>query len=195
MPQKSISKICSVRSCNAAHHAKGFCARHYASRRRVGDHGIPRSIPNTVALTEKIERCSEKVTESGCWIWMKGLTGGGYGRLHTKKGKMDAHRASYIAFHGSIPEGLYVLHTCDTPSCVNPNHLFTGSQHDNMVDAAYKLRLRHGSNSHMASLTEEQVLEIRARSKEPYFLLATEYQVTRQTINHIVLGRSWKHSI
>lgn len=81
-----------------------------------------------------------------CWLWQgacRGSFNGGYGVIGAGgKGArlVAAHRLSYELYRGAIPEGLYVLHTCDTPRCVNPAHLFTGTNSDNMKDAYRKGR-------------------------------------------------------
>jgi hypothetical protein len=83
---------------------------------------------------------------SGCWLWAHSLNFDGYGRIGVKRdGRaklIAAHRVSYEAFHGPIPDGLWVLHKCDTPTCVNPRHLFLGDVRDNMSDCSRKGRTR-----------------------------------------------------
>jgi hypothetical protein len=92
-------------------------------------------------LRQRIEKSSMPITESGCWIWMKALSGGnGYGITWDGQKVVRAHRASWLAFNGSIDDGLCVLHHCDTPSCVNPAHLFVGTQADNIRDCVRKGR-------------------------------------------------------
>lgn len=96
-----------------------------------------------------VERFLSKVDTSGdCWIW-QASTVRGYGQLSTQRGKAPAraHRLSYELFVGPIPEGLEVCHQCDTPSCVRPSHLFIGTHHDNMLDAASKKRIGTHPNS------------------------------------------------
>ena len=100
-----------------------------------------------LSVAERIERPSEKVTESGCWVWMascqRRLDGStGYPRIKLRgRGDVYAHRVSYEAFHGLIPDGLEVCHHCDVPLCVNPNHLFLGTHRENFQDASRKGRL------------------------------------------------------
>ncbi len=84
---------------------------------------------------ETLLKLKSKINENGCWIW-QGASTGGYGYVQNK----GVHRVSYETFIGEIPEGHLVCHHCDTPLCVNPNHLFTGTHQDNMDDMKKKKR-------------------------------------------------------
>lgn len=103
-----------------------------------------------------------------CWPWIGYIADHGYGRLPvfsgpgTKPKTEYAHRVSWQLANGPIPEALSVLHRCDNRKCVNPAHLFVGSQEDNMRDCFAKQRHPHGSKVSYAKLTESQVQEIRA---------------------------------
>jgi len=92
---------------------------------------------------------------SGCWLWTASTKGSGYGSFGICAGRVElAHRASWEIHRGQIPKGMHVLHRCDTPACVNPEHLFLGTAADNMADKAAKGRAR-----------TPRVLSTRARGK------------------------------
>lgn len=81
---------------------------------------------------------------NGCWPFKGSRDKDGYGRVHLpKRKKIPAHRVSWILFEGEIPEKMLVCHSCDNPSCVNPNHLFIGTHQDNMDDCVGKGRKRN----------------------------------------------------
>jgi hypothetical protein len=88
-----------------------------------------------------MERFWSKVDKTGdCWIWKASLTHSGYGQFYHQGGPVRAHRLSYEMEYGPIPNGMYVLHSCDTPACVNPKHLSVGTQKDNLEDMKSKGR-------------------------------------------------------
>lgn len=81
---------------------------------------------------------------SGCWIWTALKNAKGYGVVNYQYKTQLAHRLAWTLTHGPIPHGLYACHKCDTPACINPDHLFLGTQFDNMRDMAAKGRSRRG---------------------------------------------------
>jgi len=133
---------------------------------------------------------------TGCFLWT-GTTTGGYGRVRRGKRTHYAHRVAYELLVGPIPEGMCVLHRCDTPPCVNPAHLFLGTIADNNQDMVQKGRgiAKSGEQHCRARLTEDDVLAIRARAAagETQRPLAREYGVDQATISNIVTRKSWKH--
>jgi hypothetical protein len=133
-----------------------------------------------------------------CWTWNGGKDRAGYGVFTPVRGTghIAAHRYAYELEHGAIPEGAYICHTCDNPSCVNPSHLFAGTQADNARDAFEKGRTARGAKSGHARLTDAQVLEIRHRYERGGIsqqALADEYGVTQTNIGLIVRRKNWKH--
>jgi hypothetical protein len=91
-------------------------------------------------LKEKLLQSTVK-SKKGCWEWIGGSRGNGYGAIKHEGKVIDTHRVSYMVYKGKIPEGLLVCHTCDNTSCVNPNHLFLGTYSDNAQDCLRKGRM------------------------------------------------------
>ena len=90
-----------------------------------------------------LERYWNKVGKTeDCWLWTANKFKGGYGQYQFLGKPNGAHRISWIIHYGEIPKGMHVLHRCDNPPCVNPNHLFLGTHTDNMKDKAEKGRSR-----------------------------------------------------
>ncbi len=132
-----------------------------------------------------------------CWIWTGSLGGDNrnYGSFNVNGRTKRAHRVSYELYKEKIPKGLLVLHSCDNPSCVNPEHLFLGTQKDNMQDMSNKGRSLRGDKSIMSKLTNEQVLEIRSKyipKKYSTRTLAKEYGVSPYVIYCIVKNITYK---
>jgi HNH endonuclease len=135
--------------------------------------------------------------KNGCWIWRRDTnTREGHGRITYEGARMMAHRASFLAFVGPIPPGLQVLHRCDVPACVNPDHLFLGTQLDNMRDCAAKGRYNplRGVNNPSARLTLAKVSVIRRRRDEGASIseLARNADVSRATVRSILAGETWR---
>lgn len=86
-----------------------------------------------VNYKQKLER-GATVSPSGCWLWLRSQLPTGYGRLRYHGRIEYAHRVAFQEWHGSIPEGLHVLHSCDVPACCNPDHLRAGTPKDNAID-------------------------------------------------------------
>lgn len=135
---------------------------------------------------------------SGCWLWIASATPSGYGTL-TRFGKSHyAHRCAYEAKHGDgSAQGLVCRHQCDTPACVNPDHILVGTTWDNVQDAKLRGRLNapKGIEHHKAVLTEADVLQMRALAKDGWSLTQLKglYGLTFNSISAAVKGQSWKH--
>jgi hypothetical protein len=131
-----------------------------------------------------------------CLLWAEEhLMPNGYGRLSVNRKNKYTHRTAWEITHGSIPEGLSVLHHCDIKRCFRPCHLFVGTQLENMEDKVTKFRQANGERIHCAKLSSQQVLQIRelfidgVRKQQ----LAERFGVTRYTIYRVLDGSTWKH--
>lgn len=132
--------------------------------------------------------------ENGCWMYTGGWNSRGYGNFWQHGRTRSAHVVSYEIHVGQIPEGMFVLHKCDNKWCVNPDHLFLGTQQDNIDDMINKGRDKFKREQNgRALLTEQQVGEIKSllgvHSQEQ---IAKLYNVTRSTISAISTGRNWQ---
>lgn len=172
------------------------------------------------AMIDKIERLSIPEPNSGCWIWLASTGGEGdrlYGYAWSGVKNVRAHRVSYEAYNGSIPDDTLVLHRCDNPLCVNPDHLFLGSHQDNSLDYNRKWDAKSGiyafkkarfkltpelieklglqkRNKSADRLTEFQVHMIRALRavhKASHNELSTLFGISYSHIRHICYGKKW----
>lgn len=160
---------------------------------------------------------------TGCWIWTARVSKWEYGVISVGRKTVYAHRLSYELHRGPIPAGMFVCHKCDTPRCVNPDHLFLGTPGDNMRDKVAKGRQaqgdrngsrtrpdrlprgeRHGRRTMPAStarggrhgnakLTEEIVAYIRTQRSVSHAVLAARFGVNRSVISEIQAGKTWRH--
>lgn len=135
--------------------------------------------------------------KSRCWLWIGHVASDGYGVVRYARKAIGAHRRHWELVNGEIPKGLRVLHKCDNRRCVNPEHLFIGTDLDNIRDRDSKGRQVRGERSHLSKLTDEKVLEIRriyaVRGKSAMSGLAKRFGVTVSQIRWIVNRWCWKH--
>lgn len=174
-------------------------------RRKPALGWTPRGLP----LAERIRLSVTIDSSSGCWLWQKATRGTRidyrYGEMTVNGRGMSAHRAAWIAFRGALPKrrgyhGACVLHACDRPLCVNPDHLKLGTHADNMADMVKKARagrrdFNAGSSHGMARLTEAQVLRIRRLSADGWTgrRIARRYRLGEATVSQILTRQRWKH--
>ena len=146
-----------------------------------------------LTLAQKLDFYSMPEPNSGCQLWLGAHTKRmGYGTIFWEEQIVPAHKASWESINGPVPMGLLVLHKCDNPACINPNHLFLGTHKDNSDDKIEKGRrpsfdgTRNGRNK----LSEADVLAIR-HSSETSGPLKKRYGVSATVINHIKRGKLW----
>lgn len=153
-----------------------------------------------VVFTDKdLVRFWDKVDVRGgndCWEWQASCFRGGHGQFGLGQRKVGAHRFAYTQVFGGIPAGMHICHTCDNRKCLNPNHLFAGSNADNMADRNKKGRAARGPQNGRAKLTEADVISIRdgyATGLASHRSLAREYGVGHRTIGSVVNKKHWTH--
>lgn len=143
---------------------------------------------------ERFNACVEYEPNSGCWLWA-GPTSGKYGCITVGGKGLYAHRWAYEHFIGPIPDGLNVCHRCDTPLCINPAHLFAGTQSVNILDAISKKRFKPpvipGPEHHNSKLNAELVLMIR-RDKRSSAKIARELGVSESAVVQARAGKTWR---
>jgi len=142
-------------------------------------------------MKQRLEEQSERDNETGCINWTGYRNRWGYGRLTFQGRVVMAHIAAYEE-HVGPRNGLHVCHRCDNPRCINPEHLFLGTNFDNHLDKMAKGRQARGERAGHAKLTEDAVREIRASSGS-HTALAAKYGVGPGAIRNIRIGKTWRH--
>lgn len=184
---------------NAHAKVKIMCASHGVFSQKPTNHtDLGQGCPACSRGGTAKERFMSKIirNEDGCWNWSGSYRGeNGYGGFWLAGKTLFAHRYSYSVFNGEIPDGMSVLHKCDNPRCVNPDHLFIGTIADNVHDMHSKGRApcQKGSNNPMSKLNEEIVLDIASAlsSGIRQVDVSRKFGVTIQTVNDIKQGRRW----
>lgn len=143
------------------------------------------------SLLEKFMRhveVSRAVNRRACWIWIGSKDGAGYGTINRghKLSPHKAHRVAWILAYGELPDGKFVCHKCDNPSCVRPAHLFLGSQADNMDDCSKKGRVRR-------KITPQEAWAIR-HAPGKHREIASQYGICKSAVTAIKLGNTWKNA-
>lgn len=135
-----------------------------------------------------------KLTETECWLWKGYRDRNRYGQFNDGEKIVYAHVYSFLLADNILIQGNYVLHKCDKPACVNPTHLFQGTQKDNLQDCKIKGRNNRGAKNGQAKLKESEVKTIvnllRTSTDSE---LGTLYKVSPATIKDIRKGITWKH--
>lgn len=163
-------------------------------------------LPELFLFLRKVDASSGK-----CWRWTGTPDKDGYGRMKLSGHMERAHRVAHELFVGPVPPNRLVCHSCDVPSCVNPDHLFVGTALDNSRDCVRKGRIANGDRSssrlypelltrgervNTAKLTEVQAVEVRERAAagELYTSIARDFGIAHVSVSAIVRGAHWKHA-
>lgn len=161
--------------------------RRRAKRPEMRGLHVPASRPLAIRFAEKV-----KPQRNGCHHWIGTLMPNGYGQIHSKGKTAYAHRVAWELAHGDVPDGAYVLHTCDNRRCVNVTHLRLGSFQDNMDDMTDRLRQAHGPRNGHAKLTVPEVRAIR-KATGSHSTIAAQFGVTQSLVSMIRSRRIWKY--
>lgn len=138
------------------------------------------------------ERRAVRIPTTGCLIWLGARTGSGYAAVRTDtKSAEPVHRLVWIREYGPIPKGLEVCHTCDTPPCIEIDHLFLGTHKVNMADMARKGRGR-AKLDRGSKLTTDDVRAIR-RDRRLHREIAADYGIARAFVTMIKNRKKWRH--
>lgn len=130
-----------------------------------------------------------------CWVWTAYRNRNGYGCFRVQNGTILAHRWAWEATNGIVEPGILVLHKCDNPACVRIEHLYLGSHADNSRDRDERHRAadHRGMANGRAKLSDDDVIEIRAKETLPLRTVASMYGVSQFVIYGIRKGLLWKH--
>lgn len=152
----------------------------------------PKSDPNALFWPKVIK-------SDTCWLWNAAKHKDGYGRFYFNNRNQRAHRIAWILTNGDIELGLNVCHKCDTPLCVNPNHLFLGTHSDNTNDKVSKGRARggmlKGEKNPNAVVDNQTVFAIRSRIRQGVSVkdIRKEFKVTNDIVYDIKNNKTWRH--
>lgn len=170
-----------------------WCGHHNSRVMRYGD-----PLANPPTPKERFWANVDKKGKKGCWLWTGGQDDDGYGHIKVRGATIKAHRFSWLLHFGEIKGNLWVLHRCDIPACVNPNHLFLGDVLVNNRDCKSKGRMPIGEDRHTAVLTEVLVKKLRreyvygSRTKGTV-ALARKYKVSQTAVWCAVNCKWWSH--
>lgn len=182
---------CRIDGCGASKKLRlGLCEKHYTRLRRYGDPERERP-----TLSDRLRAGYVVDDASGCWLWQKAIGGTGYGAIQLSVGVTGkAHRVSWELANGPVPIGLSVLHRCDTPRCVNPNHLFVGTTAVNSSDMVQKGRSLTGCKNPNARLKKDDIPVILSSNLNA-IELGKLLSVHPETIRRVRRGDHWRSDV
>lgn len=158
---------------------------------------LPRQNGRRQTLEERRERFRDfiRMEENGCHIWRGSTNQWGYGRFRFEGKTHSSHRLAYYFHTGVDPYPMLVLHKCDNPKCVNPEHLFLGTDYTNSQDRQSKGRTARpeGEKHWKSSIDDAQAIEIRKRVVALRDSISAEFSMSKQAAMDIIRGKRWKH--
>ena len=187
--------VCEYGGCDNSVHARGYCDKHYQRLKNTGQLELEQREKSETGIEVIVERIMLKVEtdNNDCWNFTGSLRNG-YG-LIWNNGKHDSvHRVMYKYHVGEIPDRMFVLHHCDSPSCCNPDHLFIGNHQDNMKDRAAKGRSASGVENGRSKINKEiadQIRVVYSSGNISQRKLAKKFGVGKSIVSLIVRGESW----
>lgn len=185
---------CLVEGCSGMAESRGMCNMHYKRSRKTGDPNV-RTLYAPPTAIERFMKFYKVDLDTACWEWT-GCLLRGYGQFHYNGRTYMAHRVAYELLVSPMPHGLNVLHRCDNPSCVNPKHLYLGTQQDNVNDMWARGRAKpgahHGEDHGMAKLRDQEAIAIRL-STDTQRSLAKRYNLSQSTVWAIKNRKIWAH--
>lgn len=184
---------CSVGGCSRQAVCRGWCNPHYQRYYAYGDPTATIATPRGRRSLPLADRFWAQVKRSdGCWEWQGLILSNGYGQIGGVEGRsVGAHRVAWMLTNGSIPDGLIVCHRCDNRSCVRPDHLFLGTQSDNVLDAVQKGRFPAGEGHGQSKITAVEAAAIRGDMQSTEKALAIRYGISPSQVGRIRRGQSW----
>lgn len=193
MTEKIVAQ-CSVEGCMENSYSKGMCHPHYDKNRRYGSPLSGWSWKLNKSDEEAFWARVSKSHPNGCWIYEAGTIDYDYGHVRVGEKQWKAHHYSWFLAHG-YKSNMILRHSCDTPRCVNPNHLSEGTVADNVQDAVDRGRHVHGIKHGMAKLDENKVRQIRELLKAGMKQadIGEIFGVRQSTIGDINTRHIWKH--
>lgn len=181
MGYRSGPKTCQL--CDSPAIGRGLCRTHYNAHRKAGTLDQFNKVQPAEAFLRRVQK------SDGCWLWMGSRNAYGYGIfLMPGERAVRAHRYAYELWKGKIADGHVVMHICDNPPCVNPDHLDVGTKLDNNRDAAIKGHTKSGVRHWNVRLTPDQVAAIRDDPRT-HHAVAVQYGIAQSTVSRIKSGK------